>query len=469
MTVCSSSRNFAREGKVRWLARAGVWLQEHQILIRRIQWGVVAFYALLLVVPAFLPLPGITAHIWDDLTTFAQFVFWGIWWPGVLISMLLFGRLWCGVFCPEGALSEFASERGRGLAIPRWVKWPGWPFAAFVLTTVYGQMISVYQYPKAALLILGGSTIGAVAVGYLYGRNKRVWCRYLCPVSGVFGLLSKLAPMHYGVDRAAWDASPPGQKRQMVNCAPLVPIRTMESASPCHMCGRCSGFHNAIELKSRRANEEIVQVSSRTAHRWDSLLIIVGLIGVALGAFQWSSSPWFIDMKQGLALWLVEQGMIWPLETTFPWWVLTDYAEKNDVLTLLDGTILLVYIAATTLFLSLAVSLSLALVVRVTGAWQWQRFHHLAQGLIPFAGGGVILGLSAQTFTLLRADGFDLNWVSPLRMVFLLGALSWSLWLVWSILRQQAVPVGRSLIGVTAIFAGLLVPTYSWVLLFWLW
>ncbi len=63
--------------------------------------SVVGLYACLLIVPAWLALPDHQAHILTHLTVFAEFVFWGVWWPFVLISMVLMGRVWCGVFCPK--------------------------------------------------------------------------------------------------------------------------------------------------------------------------------------------------------------------------------------------------------------------------------------------------------------------------------------------------------------------------------
>ena len=224
------------------LVSVGDWMQPNGAWIRRLQWVTVQFYAFLLVVPAFLPVPDENAHTLSSLTVFAQFVFWGIWWPFVLASMLLMGRAWCGVLCPEGALTEWASGKGLGRTIPRWMRWKGWPVVAFTLTTIYGQMVSVYQYPKAVLVILGGSTVAAIAVGLVYGQEKRVWCKYLCPVNGVFGLLAKLAPVHFKVDGPAWrDSYEKTIAIKALNCAPLVAIRKMEGANDCHMCGRCNG------------------------------------------------------------------------------------------------------------------------------------------------------------------------------------------------------------------------------------
>lgn len=469
VTIYAAPQRASRAGTSARLAAVGDWLRLHQNAVLRLQWGVVLVYALLLIVPAVMPLPDNAAHIWNDVSLFARFVFWGIWWPGVLISMLLFGRLWCGIFCPEGALTEMASKRGRGRAIPRWIRWQGWPFAAFVLTTVYGQLVSVYQYPLPALLILGGSTAAAIVVGYLYGRGHRVWCRYLCPVSGVFGLLAKLAPVHYRVDHGEWDQCPPQLGRTLsVSCAPMVPLRTMESASPCHMCGRCAGFRNAIELAARPPGSEIVDVSARTANLWDTLLIVPGLMGVAVGAFHWASSPWFVALKQRAAVWLVASGETWPLEQSLPWWLLTNYPARNDVLSMLDAAMLLFYITATALVLSLAACLPLALATRMIGPWDWQRFHHLVHGLLPIAACGVILGLSAQTVTLLRTDGFRLAWVNDARMAVLTLAAAWSLFLIWKITGRYRGGIRRVAaagLGGLAIAAGVL----PWVLLFWLW
>lgn len=422
------------------------------------QWGVIGIYVALLVLPLFAPEPTRHSHIWTNAVLFAQFAFWGIWWPFVLVSMVLVGRSWCGLFCPEGALAEMASLHGLGRATPRWIKWRGWPFAAFVLTTIYGQMVSVYQYPKPVIIVLGGSTLAAMAIGLLYGRSKRVWCRYLCPVSGVFAVLAKLSPLHYRVDNANWTLHRPDRKAAAVNCAPLVPIPTMKGASSCHMCGRCAGFRQAVTLEARAPNHEIVFVAGLEPKPWETALIVFGLLGIAAGAFLWASSPLFVTIKQGLAGWLVDHGLTRLLEPVLPWWVLTNYPDQNDMMSPLDGALMIVYVLGTAAITGGVICAFLALAAAPLDGPRRARFHHLAQGLIPLAGCGVFLGLSTITISMLKAEGLESGIVPALRMALLAAAALWSLALMRLIAARYAGSMAArawSLLGSTgAVAAG---------------
>ena len=460
-------------------AAAGDWLRRHGAQIRALQWVIVLVYVFLLAVPCMLDLPDETANIFNHLTVAAQFVFWGIWWPFVLLSMVLLGRFWCGVLCPEGALSEWASRKGQNRAIPRWMRWNGWPFAAFVMTTVYGQMVSVYQYPKAALVVLGGSTVAAIIVGYLYGREKRVWCKYLCPVSGVFGLLAKLAPLHFRVDGDAWRQSYSTQTHdttparvipvQAVNCAPLVAMRKMQGASDCHMCGRCSGHRGAVTLSTRSPNHEIVVLGEQLANGWQTALILLGLLGVAIGAFQWTVNPQWVQAKQFIAEWLIERDIFWPMAENAPWWLLTHYPELRDVFSWLDGAVLLGYIGATALVMGVSISLPLAGAARLLGPWQRQRFYHLAQALIPLAGCGVFLGLSALTVNLLKGQGVPVFWANDARLALLVGANLWTLVLAWGITGRYTPALQRRALAWGVVLLALVPVNTAWAFMFWLW
>lgn len=413
------------------LARLGDFLARRRGLILALQWLVVLAYLFLVAVPAFLPLPDDTAHLWNNLTRFAQFAFWGLWWPGVMIATASLGRVWCGLFCPEGALSEWTSRYGLGRPVPGWMKWGGWPLLAFLGTTVYGQLVSVYEYPQPALLVLGGSTVAAVAVALVYGKGKRVWCRHLCPANGVFALLAKIAPLHYRVDRQAWDAAPSGRP---VDCAPLVDIRRMKSASDCHACGRCSGHRNAVRLSWRAPWREILDQAAPP--RWGEILtLLFGVLGVATAAFQWSASPWLVQAKLRTAAWLLDHGHEALLGDDAPWWLLTHMPALGDVFTWLDGLLILTYLLGGGALLGGALAATVGLAAHVAGS-QGPGFRRLVLALVPLATASVILGLSMLTISHLRAEHVSLSWLPAFRgALFALGS-GGSLIMAWAMLKN---------------------------------
>jgi polyferredoxin len=477
------------------LARLGDGMARHRRAILGIQWAIVVFYAVLVVLPAFLPPPNPETRLfssdfgaasfvdpavctasdevpvqdkppyvgaWHErLVLAAQYLFWGVWWPFVILSIMLVGRVWCGVLCPEGALAEFASRHGRGGAIPKWLRWGGWPVVAFILTTVYGQLVSVYEYPQAALLILGGSTVAAMAIGYLYGKGKRIWCRHLCPVSGVFALLARLAPVHFRVDAEAWKRHP--ARTPAVDCAPLLNVRKLDGMAECHACGRCSGHRDAVELAARSPNAEILAGEApRTA---EAMLLLFGLLGVALGAFQWTVNPWFVRLKQAAAEWLVNRDILWPLGTDAPWWLLTHQEAANDLFTWLDGAAILVYIGGVALAIGGGAWACLRLAARLAGA-DWRR---LTLALTPLAGIGLFLGLSMMTATHLRAEGVPLGWLPGLRAALLAVGVGWSVWLGGQVLKVSRGGTPAKLLAGVVGLVPVAVVAASWLFVFYVW
>ena len=455
-------------GSRRWLARYGDWLRRNGPVVRGVQWIVVAAYALLVVVPALLPLPGNDAHALDNLTIFAQWAFWGVWWPFVILSMFVAGRTWCGVFCPEGTLTEAASRFGLHRAVPRWMKWGGWPFVAFALTTIFGQLVSVYQYAQATLLVLGGSTLAAIGVGFVYGRDKRVWCRHLCPVNGVFAMLARVAPVHFRVDRDAWAANAGHIAIHPVNCAPLVRIRRMTGPSECHMCGRCSGHLDAVQMAWRPFNLEVATLPPAHASAWDATLIVTGMIGLALGAFHWNASPWFVALKLAAAGFVIDHGPQWLLQDNAPWWLLTHYPDANDVFTWLDGALIVGYIVATAAVMTAAVGAALWVAARPYADARLQHALKLSYALIPLAGLGVFLGLSSLTVTLARAEGFATGVVPALRAIVLAIGVAWSLRLAWLQLADLPRTASRWM-SLAAFAAALACVAGGWAILFFHW
>jgi hypothetical protein len=323
------------------LEKIGLFLRKNRRLIIAIQWVIVVLYAAMVIIPAFLPLPPEDAHIWDNLRLFAQFCFWGLWWPGVMIATVTMGRVWCGLFCPEGALSEWVSQYGRGKALPRWLKWTGWPFVAFVMhhgVRSTGQRLRISASRPARPRRL--DRCGARHRPALRPRKA-----HLVPLP-VPGLRRLRRPRQ---DRpAALQGRPRRLGRHQgdfepVNCAPLLDVRRMTSASECHSCGRCAGQRDAVTYSARSPFAEILDLDA-PAKTPDALTLVYGVLGVATAAFQWTLSPWLLNAKLALAEWLVDHDHFLLLDNDVPWWLLTHYPEASDLFTWLDGVLILGYL-----------------------------------------------------------------------------------------------------------------------------
>ncbi len=151
-------------------------------------------------------------------------------WP-VLLTIgvtLVFGRVWCGWFCPLGAILELFGRTGRKI---RWQGLRQWKYVilfTILVMAVFGSLAFMYFEP-ITILVRGITAIFGPAVDYLMLEDKeafvlpglnwwliismfvlvlglnlierRFWCRYLCPLGALVGLGSKFAWIKRPVDQ----------------------------------------------------------------------------------------------------------------------------------------------------------------------------------------------------------------------------------------------------------------------------
>jgi transcriptional regulator with AAA-type ATPase domain len=126
-------------------------------------------------------------------------LFWAWWWPGYLFFFAFIGRLWCAV-CPfmitaEGLrrLSLWLFPRQlRAWNTPWLNRWGGWLlFGGFLAIYLWEQLWDLPHHAALSSWLLLTITAGAVLFSLIYER--RLWCRYLCPIGGMNGLFAKLA------------------------------------------------------------------------------------------------------------------------------------------------------------------------------------------------------------------------------------------------------------------------------------
>jgi NapH/MauN family ferredoxin-type protein len=129
-----------------------------------------------------------------------------------LVATLLLGRVFCGYFCPLGAIQEWLRAIGKKLGFKKDLELPEKAdkylryvkylvLAVIVYFSFYlGDLIFRLYDPYNALMhfgaefeekIVGYILLGLVVVAALF--SKSLWCRYFCPLGAFFGVIKKIS------------------------------------------------------------------------------------------------------------------------------------------------------------------------------------------------------------------------------------------------------------------------------------
>lgn len=125
--------------------------------------------------------------------------FWAWWWPFYLLLFPLVGRLWCSI-CPFMITGEWFRKFSLWIwprqLLPwpnQWLnRWGAWIlFAGFVAIYLWEKLWDLPHTPYLSAWLLVIIAAGAVIGSVIYER--RLWCRYLCPIGGMNGMFAKLS------------------------------------------------------------------------------------------------------------------------------------------------------------------------------------------------------------------------------------------------------------------------------------
>ncbi len=136
---------------------------------------------------------------------------WIVWWAALIALLVpVTGRLWCSV-CPLPLPGEWLQRRalirvrpGRrlhtlGLKWPRTLRNIWLQNGVFLGVALFSAVI--LTHPRVTALVMGGYALAAILLSLLFER--RVFCRFVCPVGGFIGLYSMVAPLELRVKNPA--------------------------------------------------------------------------------------------------------------------------------------------------------------------------------------------------------------------------------------------------------------------------
>ena len=420
------------------------------------------FFLAVIVLPLFLPEPAEHSGPLDNFTCFALFAMWGLWFPLVFLSVVFSGRSWCGLLCPMGAASEWANKKGLQRAIPAWVRWEGTPIVSFLIITTLGQTVGVRDHPEAMAEVFGGTLLVAIALGFVYGRNKRAWCRHMCPIGLLLGVFSRIGMVQFAPKRPR-----PGGDRftEKTLCPTMIDIPRKQESRHCIECFRCVHPQNrgGLYLRLRRPGEEVESIRSHHANPYEVWFLFMST-GIALGGFLWLVLPQYQALRQWIGEWFIDHDWFW-IGDAGPWWLMSVHPERREVFNWLDFFTIIGFMLGCMLLITLVLGLTTAAAAwlsrRLGGARQFREaFTELGYQYTPVAMISLVIGLGAALFEPLSAVHEALPRMTKL-LLFVLSIL-WSLWLSWRLLGNQQVPSTRRWLPLLPGLAGSLAVGAAW-------
>ena len=169
---------------------------------------------------------------------------WGMWWPFLVLSWFLAARIWCSL-CPMGALSDLLTKFcSKKLSVPRFIRNYGLYLGALgMLVIFWAEAVSSMPFsPRATAIMLLCITTLAATSGLLFSR--RVWCRYVCPLGKLAGVMSRcsVVELRSNLNVCNTNCTTHGcyvGEKALAGCPMYEGPFSMKTNQDCILCGNC--------------------------------------------------------------------------------------------------------------------------------------------------------------------------------------------------------------------------------------
>jgi transcriptional regulator with AAA-type ATPase domain/polyferredoxin len=132
---------------------------------------------------------------------------WGLWWPLFTISWFVGARIWCAI-CPMGAVNDLLNRTcSLKLKVPVFIHNHGLTLSAIGLgVIIYVEAATRMAYSPMTTGFLLMSIAGfAILSGVLFER--RLWCRYLCPLGRLAAVFSTTSLLEWRANTSICNSS----------------------------------------------------------------------------------------------------------------------------------------------------------------------------------------------------------------------------------------------------------------------
>lgn len=238
-------------------------------------------------------------------TNLVNLLIWGLWWPAMVWTAVLFGRLWCAV-CPLELVSNVTERLGARLGVrqrnlAKWLR-AGWLMCVFyVLIQLLVAGIHLHRVPMYTSLFMLGLLAAAAVVGFFV--RDRAFCRGFCPVGLLLSTYGRGGMLAVRAGSAGICASCEGkdcirscnrQRLDARSCPSLLNPPKLNSNKDCLVCGQCikACQPGNMQLLLRRPFSS--SGARETLAPWPVTLFVMAVSGFVTyeisGAWEWAES-----------------------------------------------------------------------------------------------------------------------------------------------------------------------------------